>query len=497
MIRHGGAMIEISEEERKVIETKSEKLKGVINEFFKFRRNWKQSGKTLEELLEYSRHLLKIGTDCSTIFNFRKELLEEYFNKIKASFNEETTAPCTEKKEAPENQDSKPDDKELKSSPSEEAVLPKGAKVFGEIMKTAGEELKLVTKLGMEDPKSYEIWYHRFWLLSLVSGLERELLGSQTEVQKLIQGDLKITEAYLQKDERNFHVWNYRFELVELILRNKIFSSEEQTSNELAFAEKKLGESVSNHSAIHFFIQYLEAKHLESPGAQIPRELLSKPLQSNLEALYVTSSDQSLWVFQKWLVQALTDKFFLYAKFCDGKLVIWLNLPLSREALNQALTITSDCPNKPQPKDFKLARGGFELSLQLEKEYSYSFKLCSRGLISKIEYKDGQLGPIQRSGDTTLDHLKSSKEAIAEIEVENEESRLFKPLLLAQIELLLSLDVSIEGEEKALDAFTEAWQKCMPPSEDIGYAYYGYLQKVYAEYIEKKKEAIDFFALLL
>lgn len=75
-------------------------------------------------------------------------------------------------------------------------------------------EMMLLTKLGKEDPKSYEIWYHRYWMIKQTSHIEKVTSKDCPLTEKIIGKDLEVCELFLNKDERNFHVWNYRLQLV-------------------------------------------------------------------------------------------------------------------------------------------------------------------------------------------------------------------------------------------------------------------------------------------
>lgn len=63
--------------------------------------------------------------------------------------------------------------------------------ILEEFKKFILQELTLFTKLGQEDPKSYEIWYHRFWLIKKISETEK-LMNSNELTEKIISKDLSV-----------------------------------------------------------------------------------------------------------------------------------------------------------------------------------------------------------------------------------------------------------------------------------------------------------------
>jgi len=66
----------------------------------------------------------------------------------------------------------------------------------------------------MKDQKSYQLWYHRQWLLKNTHKIEYSNFKTKDVTKKALKGELMICQKFLNKDERNFHAWNYRSYIV-------------------------------------------------------------------------------------------------------------------------------------------------------------------------------------------------------------------------------------------------------------------------------------------
>lgn len=63
-------------------------------------------------------------------------------------------------------------------------------------------ELAFTTGIILDEPKNYQVWYHRQRVV--------EWLRDSTEDKVLAQGELAFTAAVLQDDAKNYHAWQHR-----------------------------------------------------------------------------------------------------------------------------------------------------------------------------------------------------------------------------------------------------------------------------------------------
>lgn len=108
----------------------------------------------LEALIEFTTILMQLCPDITTVFNYRRELIESLLQ-----------------------------DQDAQSR-----------------AKTLVADIKLITKIIQSDPKSYTLWSYRQWLVLKLYDIEPSILVKEKE----------LCSALLLKDEKNFHVWNYR-----------------------------------------------------------------------------------------------------------------------------------------------------------------------------------------------------------------------------------------------------------------------------------------------
>lgn len=147
---------------------------------------------------------MELCSDIATIYNFRRELIEEQLKGI------------------PE--------------PELQAKLLEG-------------NLKLTTKLIKGDPKSYVIWSFRQWLVTKLFVL--------TKTSQVVEGELELCRLMLLKDEKNFHVWNYRHWLNSLTV---------DIDRAIKFVHEKIKANPFNFSPYHFLTKHLIEKYAEIGG---------------------------------------------------------------------------------------------------------------------------------------------------------------------------------------------------------------------------------------
>jgi len=178
----------LSEEEKakqqQIIKTKITKYRALLEEL-------KQRKKDLvfdDETIKLTEELLKHNGDCYTMWNYRRQLLLDKFDKLE------------------------PTDR----------------------INALNKELEFTQQIGTRYPKSYWCWNQREW-----TTLQLEALGSCDWKR-----ELAICGKFLEYDARNFHCWNYRRYVVA---KSKNISDQD----ELDFTMKLIEENFSNYSAWH------------------------------------------------------------------------------------------------------------------------------------------------------------------------------------------------------------------------------------------------------
>lgn len=161
--------------------------------------------------------------------------------------------------------------------------------------------------------------FFRRWCF--VKGIEVEQ-QDPTISKVLAKQELGLCELQLAKDERNFHVWNHRSWLVNIL---RAFDPK-VLDKELQFIDSKLQSNFSNFSALHFKSKNLLSKHsiwLQTQITQklvevedqallsdvllfgLPLDIIKKELETVKTGLYMQSSEQSMWLYHKWLLDRI------------------------------------------------------------------------------------------------------------------------------------------------------------------------------------------------
>ena len=323
MFSHGQKRVKRSKELTEKENLINQKTEKVCQEFLHMRNTYKSTGKSLDELLEYSSGILEIMSDQPTVINFRQELSSQKFIK----FEEDLKAIIEAKK----------DIEEL-------------TKFMDKVKSFVEKEMKFNSKLVMADLKSYQLWFYRLWLLKKYAIFERDAyknnkeafkpkesdpekkLDIETEVKteskviekkpetkspanfaktksfKFIFKDLKMSEMFLLKDERNFHTWNYRFNLWNSLINIYPESRPMILESEREFVNKIHKKNYSNYSTIHFKMKLYQ--RLVDLGENLNETFLEE-LQKVFEGLFISPNEQALYLFQRWLFDQLMVKIIL------------------------------------------------------------------------------------------------------------------------------------------------------------------------------------------
>lgn len=148
------------------------------------------------------------------------------------------------------------------------------------------DELYLTEKCLQMNPKSYSAWYHRNWVL--------ENVDPDPDWNK----ELLLCTKYLKMDERNFHCWDYR-----QIVTTKC---QEPHDKELDFTMEMIESNFSNYSAWHYRSKLFKAAGKDEESTKISELSLVE------SAAFTDPSDQSAWIYQRWLIGKLEPSKYIY-----------------------------------------------------------------------------------------------------------------------------------------------------------------------------------------
>lgn len=273
------------------------------------------------DTLHLTSALLTQNPEYYTIWNWRRLLLLDVFNKELASSANE------------------------KPNPTPANPTPTSAQQ--ELSLLISEDLAFLLPLLKQFPKCYWIWNHRSWLLQTAT----THLLTATSLQ-FWQQELKLVSKMLDLDARNFHGWGYRREVVgniEALLQRQQQKQEQEreqqpqkpqsqeqdqpqhpndpttttlTSSELTYTTTKISANLSNFSAWHYRSQLLPKalkENLATSGTitttstrqQSAKEMLQAEFDLLTRALYTDPYDQSLWSYHRFLVSVLSSSYSL------------------------------------------------------------------------------------------------------------------------------------------------------------------------------------------
>lgn len=143
------------------------------------------------------------------------------------------------------------------------------------------EELEWLNETALAHQKNYQIWHHRFLLLSKIG--ER---GGE-DVDEIVTSEREFVENMFGRDAKNYHVWSYRQWLV------KRFSLWDRS--ELEFTEKMLEQDVRNNSAWNHRWYVCNGREAEGvPGVTDP-DIGSRETKFAMAAIARAPQNQSPW----------------------------------------------------------------------------------------------------------------------------------------------------------------------------------------------------------
>lgn len=281
---HGRLKIKTSheqEEERKIREReKAYHFKDLTDKLFEIRPLIKAS-ENLSEYFKLTNELLLMNPDFYTVWNIRKEALLE----------------CRER-------DPEQADKILK------------------------DELIFTLDCLKKNEKSYSVWQHRIWILSLLPKSEYD-------------NEILLCNTFLMKDERNFHCWDYRSYISDI--------ANIDLKSEFDFTTEKIKSNFSNFSAWHRRHKLLlKGLALLKGDRSCPDECNLKLIWQDeydliLNALFTDPSDQSPWLYHNWL---LKNNFGHFHKDQLSNLEELAEMEPDNRWVKQALEMAKTCVNE-------------------------------------------------------------------------------------------------------------------------------------------------------
>ncbi|KAJ2353846.1 Rab geranylgeranyltransferase, partial [Coemansia sp. RSA 2618] len=151
-------------------------------------------------------------------------------------------------------------------------------------------ELAFLLEIIKKNIKSYWMWNHRMWALSMLPRPEW-------------QRELLLVTRLLSLDARNYHGWDYR-RFVVARLREAATDKHAVDEQEFAFTTEQINRDCANHSAWHNRSKLLPAI-LASRGTDdnsSRMRILQTENDLILNAIYTDPDDQNAWLYYDWLL---------------------------------------------------------------------------------------------------------------------------------------------------------------------------------------------------
>jgi len=149
-------------------------------------------------------------------------------------------------------------------------------------------ELQFTMSLLKKHPKTYWIWNHRRWCLENLSSSKNSSVNHA--VSEIWRSELNVVETMLDRDPRNFHAWSYRRYVL------KAHPVPENTREDLLYTQRKIENNFSNFSAWHQRSKILVSSQNDE------RLWRDKEFAFVESALWTDPTDQSAWIYHRWLV---------------------------------------------------------------------------------------------------------------------------------------------------------------------------------------------------
>uniref|UniRef100_A0A1I8PGS3 Geranylgeranyl transferase type-2 subunit alpha n=1 Tax=Stomoxys calcitrans TaxID=35570 RepID=A0A1I8PGS3_STOCA len=412
---HGRLKVRTTEEERerkkKEQALKVKAYKAATTKIYSKRQNHEYD----DEMLAYTTPILQRNPDVSTLWNIRRECILAKIKQIKEEQTDTVDAEAQEER----------------------------------ILRVLDTEISLTEQCLLVNPKSYNIWHHRMWLLeqSPKANWQREVM---------------LCNKYLKMDERNFHTWDYKRYVVE--------KAQVPKEEELDFCTEKIKVNFSNYSSWHHRSLLLPALYPYEGNAKPKRPMSEDKLKEELEmvltAAFTDPYDSSAWFYQRWLLGYSQPELAVCAfRSSKDKSVLSFTKPTTKQDLKVTL-IGEGEGNKLEITDFETFNNQasdtmFYSHSQIENPLLYQhLELSSSSLKTHImplkTYKDDiyYFLPLDASTNYTPDVLEQLKtqlescESLLEYEPDSKWCLLTSALLMRSIDSHQYHDKSLEYLKK-------------------------------------------------
>ncbi|GJQ10279.1 hypothetical protein GpartN1_g2070.t1 [Galdieria partita] len=162
------------------------------------------------------------------------------------------------------------------------------------------QELEICNELGLQNPKNYQIWFHRRFLCTFLENPQEELEFTETILLEdaknyhawshrqwvvyrfQLLGEEAFSKKFLEMDFRNNSAWNYRYFVIFLSMKTAVISLELRQS-EAYYAWEILQRSFMNESAWYYLWQVVDNEwHLFPSITQAVQNLLEEQKHNRL-----------------------------------------------------------------------------------------------------------------------------------------------------------------------------------------------------------------------
>ncbi|PUU77848.1 hypothetical protein B9Z19DRAFT_1127691 [Tuber borchii] len=260
------------------------------------------------DALEGTTRLLRLNPEYYTIWNYRREILQQTLlvkfpsPEIALSSNSASTRTHLGVDEV--DQDPEEVGRSLRAAYDSKATL------------HLKEELTFLLPLLSSFPKCYWIWNHRRWTLQRAT----EILPDD-KADIFWQEELGLVGLMLRRDVRNFHGWMYRRSVISSIespRRENVSNDGAENSSprntslveqEFAYTTKMVQGigGMSNYSAWHNRSKLIPRLLSERKcGRQERMDFLEDELELLKRNISTNPHDQSLWFYHYWLIYSNT-----------------------------------------------------------------------------------------------------------------------------------------------------------------------------------------------
>ncbi len=134
------------------------------------------------------------------------------------------------------------------------------------------------------NPKNYQIWFHRRWLV-------HELRVRNTvPIAEIITGELESTDCLIELEPKHYNAWSHRLYLVTI--------SPNILMGELSFADKFIDEDVRNNSAWSYRREIVRrVLETTSLSPEDSHTFLQSEVSYCMQKIKLAPSNESPWVY--------------------------------------------------------------------------------------------------------------------------------------------------------------------------------------------------------